>query len=440
MAARTTRLDEEEANGPSPARRERTSRILIRSGALVALICAVAVASVFVAGRFPGDSMDIAWETPTVDKATDRGNWDWLTAGAYGDWLAGDTLVRSGSNAATGHDAGTGKQVWEYRPPGSTKICAAEADADHSVIIVTRDDENRPASDKRQLCTQLAAIDMKSGREIWRTPVPAVSREVRPSDFERPLVTAGGGLTVLAHQGLRAIDVRTGTLRWTAAVPPNCVPAHAMPAVRHVGALLACGGSKKEPDGIPKDAELHAAAFDPATGALLWSTLLGDREPATWGEAGANLVSADPLVVHDVSTIHSFSRGGRPNPPIDSRGMYSFNMAVDDTRLYALHGHYIKKVGNRDTAVAFDLATGRQVWKTDLDSHGKVFHLQNGRLTVVGERRDLLLVPAVRLYLLDAATGKKRDVRRFHYGETPAGEAFEYKGLLIVGDTAYDRS
>ncbi|MFF1778545.1 PQQ-binding-like beta-propeller repeat protein [Streptomyces virginiae] len=407
----------------------------------MALVCAAAVASVLVAGRFPGDSMDIAWETPADDKATDRGNWDWQTAGAYGDWLAGDTLVQSGSNAATGHDAGTGKQVWEYRPPSSSKICAAEADADHSVMVVTRDDENRPASDKRQLCTTLAGIDMKSGREIWRTPVPAVSREKRPGDHERPPVTAGGGLTVLAHQGLRAIDVRTGTPRWTAAVPPNCVPAHALPAVRHVGALLACGGSEKGPDGVPKDSELHAAAFDSATGALLWSTPLGDREPVSWGEYGAaRLVSADPLVVNDVSTIRSFGRDGRPNPPIDSRGMSSFNMAVDDTRLYALDSHYIKKVGNRDTAVAFDLAAGRQVWKTDLDSDGKVFHLQDGRLTVVGKREDMLLIPAVRLYLLDAATGKKRDVRRFHYGETPSGEAFEYKGLLIVGDTAYERS
>ncbi|MEV5975072.1 hypothetical protein [Streptomyces sp. NPDC051921] len=46
----------------------------------------------------------------------------------------------------------------------------------------------------------------------------------------------------------------------------------------------------------------------------------------------------------------------------------------------------------------------------------------------------------MRLHLLDAATGKKRDVRRFHYGETPMGEAFEYKGLLSVGRTAYVRS
>ncbi|MFA7768210.1 PQQ-binding-like beta-propeller repeat protein [Streptomyces sp. NRRL S-448] len=447
MATRTTRSNDDEPNGDSSARRERTPRFLIRGGAIVALICAGIVASVFIAGRFPGDSMDIAWEAPADGTVLDQVNGTQpydsdgtLLYDGDGSWLAGDTLVRSRSYVATGHDAGTGKQVWEYWPPRNSKICATKADVDQSVMVVTRDDENRPASDEQQLCTTLAAVDMKNGREIWRTSIPALDRTRRFGNRERAQVTAGGGLTVLTHQGLRAVDVRTGTPRWTAAVPPNCVPAHALPAVRHVGALLACGGSKREPNGIAKDAELHAAAFDPATGALLWSTPMGDRQPVVWGQGGAHLVSAAPLVVDDNSAYRSFSRDGRPNPPISSRSLSIGTVAVDDTRLYSIGGRYVKGVGTRHHAMAFDLATGRQVWKNDLDTRIGVFHLQDGRLTVVGERRDLLMIPAVRLYLLDPATGEERDVRRFHYGEDPVAEAFEYKGLLIVGGTAYKRS
>ncbi|MFG2297848.1 PQQ-binding-like beta-propeller repeat protein [Streptomyces sp. NPDC048603] len=439
MATDTARPNDDEPDGDASARGGRTRRNLIRGGVIVALVCAVTVAGVLVAGRFPGDSMDIAWRIPGDDKATVPGNAVWPDGD--GSWLAGDTLVRSRLTGATGHDAGTGRQVWEYRPPGRSRTCAIGADVDRSVMVVTRDDENRPASARGQLCTTLAAVDMKSGREIWRTPVPAAPREKTLSDERRAQVTVGGGLAVLTHQGLRAVDVRTGKPRWTAAVPTDCVPAHALPAVRHVAAVLACGGTKNGPNTIPnrfnRDAELHAAAFDPATGALLWSTPIGDREPATWGDGGALLVSADPLVVDEVSAFHSFGRDGRPNPPIDFSSSY---VAVDDNRLYALGGHYVKKVGNRDSAIAFDLATGRQVWKTDLDSDVQVFQLQDGRLTAVGERLDMLLFPAVRVYLLDAATGRKRDVRRFHYGEDPLGRAFEHEGRLIVGDTAYRRS
>ncbi|MER8199773.1 hypothetical protein ABTY00_38420 [Streptomyces microflavus] len=130
-------IEQRRGRRPFASAQETDSRILIRGSALVALICAVTAASDLVAGRLPGDSIDTAWETPADDKATELGNWDWLTAGAYGGWLAGDTLVRSRHNTATGHDAGSGKQVWEYRPPSDSKICAAEADVDHSVIVVT---------------------------------------------------------------------------------------------------------------------------------------------------------------------------------------------------------------------------------------------------------------------------------------------------------------
>lgn len=440
MAVRTTRATGDEPGGDAAsAGGEQNRRILIRGGALAAVICALAVAVVCIAGRFPGDSMDIAWVAPARE-AADESDVDRDAHAGDADWLAGDTWVQSRSGAATGYDAGTGRQVWTYRPPGGSTICAAQADLEQAVMVVTRDDEKRPASDKGQLCTTLAAVDMENGRELWRTPVPAPPREGVPGRFDPQPVTAGGGLAVLAHQGLRAVDVRTGTPRWTAAVPRGCIPAHALPAVRHVGALLACGGTDKGRDGIPQDAELQAAAFDPATGALLWSTPIGDREPATWGEGGAALVSADPLVVDDVSAFFSFSGDGRPNPPIGSRGLDRASAAVDGTRLYTLSGRFVKGVGTRHHALAFDLATGQRVWKTDLDSRVRAFHLQDGRLTVVGDGHELLLFPAVHLYLLDAATGRERDVRSFPFGEDPAGDAFEHEGLLIIGGTAYERS
>ncbi|MFE1409722.1 PQQ-binding-like beta-propeller repeat protein [Streptomyces sp. NPDC058746] len=444
MVTRTSPSNDEEPNSDSSASRRPTRRILIRSGALVALVCVVTAASLFVAGRIPGDSMDVAWETPADVWAIDEGDRERPDAGD-GSWLAGDILVQSGHNGATGQDAGTGRKVWEYRSPGTSKICAAEADVEHSVLVVTRDDENRPASAKWELCTTLAGVDMKSGREIWRTPVPAAPREKRPGDDKRARVAAGAGLTVLAHQELRAIDTGTGAPRWTAALPPHCVPAIARPAVRYVGALLACDGTKKEPNGIADDAELHAAAFDPATGALLWSTPIGDREPATWRSGSVRLFSADPLVVGTLEDTYSFNSDGRPNPPLGGTWSNSLSV-VDGTMFYTtvLTGGGVgsgrKKSPYRESVLAHDLTTGRMVWRSDLDFDIHALHLRDGRLTVVGEDRALHLYAAPKLYLLDAATGKERDVRRFHYGEVPVGEAFEYKDLLIVGGRAYERS
>ncbi|MGW3325669.1 outer membrane protein assembly factor BamB family protein [Streptomyces virginiae] len=415
--------------------------MLIAGGAVAALIGATTAGCLAYTGRFPGDSMDIAWQTPADGKASEQGN---------GAWLVGDILVRSRFDAATAYDARTGAQVWDHRPPGRSRICAAEADVDRSVLLVVRDDENRPASSRRELCTTVTAIDMTNGREIWRTPIPADADAGADAEtghrFERSLIAAGGGLAVIADQGLRAVDVRTGAPRWTAAVPGNCVPGKAAPAERHVAVLLACGapGKPRTGDGMPEEAELHAAAFAPTTGALLWSTPLGDREPVRWDEL-SSIVSADPLVVSASGAgdkasgaYYSFGEDGVPHPRIEFSGDHGHLndelrvAAVDDTRLYALAGYYIKG-GTRHRAVAFDLTTGQPAWQTDLDDlPGVALHLRDGKVTVIVKGSATSALPDEDLYVLDAATGKERDSRSFHDDVAPADKVFAYKGLLIV--------
>ncbi|MFB9593733.1 outer membrane protein assembly factor BamB family protein [Streptomyces racemochromogenes] len=415
-----------------PDRRGRIGCVLIAGGVAVALMGFATAGWLAVTGRFPGDSMDIAWETPADGTVSKQGN---------GAWLAGDTLVRSRSDVVTGYDAGTGKRAWEYRPSGRSEICRAEADVDSSVLLVTRDDDTRPASSKQVLCATVAAIDLKNGREIWHAPIPADDGKIR---FEPNPVAAGGGLAVIADQELRAVDVRTGASLWTAAVPKNCVPGKAAPASRHVAVLLACGNPDKPwHDGTPVGAKLHAAAFDPATGALLWTTPFGDREPVR-PSTDTYVLSADPLVVSastssdaEHGAFYSFGKDGRPNPPIDYNGSYGtldakrpLGTATDGTRLYALAGYYMKG-GTRHRAVAFDLATGRQVWKTGLDdSSGVGLNLQNGKVTVIVKTSPTSTMANEELHVLDAATGKERDVRSFHDSVAPS-KIFEYKGLLI---------
>lgn len=428
-------------NADAPSRRGGIGRVLIAGGAVLALIGAATAGCLASTGRFPGDSMDIAWQTPADGKSSEQGN---------GAWLVGDILVRSRFDAATAYDARTGAQVWDLRPPGRSRICAAEADVDRSVLLVVRDDENRPASSRRELCTVVTAVDMKTGREIWRTPIPADADADADAKvgrrFERSPVAAGGGLALVADQGLRAVDVRTGEPRWTAAVPGNCVPGKAAPADRHVAVLLACGAPDKPrtDDEVPEGAELHAAAFAPTTGALLWSTPLGDREPVRW-DALSSIVSADPPVVSASGTgdkasgaYYSFGEGGVPHPRIEFSGEHGHLndklrvAAVDGTRLYALAGYYVKG-GTRHRAVAFDLTTGRPVWKTDLDDlPGVALHLQDGKVTVIVKGSATSAVPDEDLYVLDAATGKERDSRGFHDDVAPADEVFVYEDLLIV--------
>ncbi|MER5757756.1 hypothetical protein [Streptomyces sp. NPDC002082] len=201
---------------------------------------------------------------------------------------------------------------------------------------------------------------------------------------------------------------------------------------------------------IPGEAELHAAAFDPATGALLWSGPLGARTAVHWSTK-AEFVSADPLVVavtdHESSVTASvlgayYSFGGncRPNPPIDFSGSYGeigpgtrFTPAADDSRLYVVPRHRVRISRFEDRLAAFDLATGQPVWGGSRDDDrlegdsGDQFLLQDGKLTVLAFDKG-----GARLHVLDPATGDQRDVRDLPDGLGFADEVFAYGTRLVV--------
>lgn len=406
----------------------RTKRRLIRTGVALVALCSLTAGC----GFSWAEDMGVAWDTPVDRKAETQGN---------GAWMSGDTLVHSRFDAVRGYDASSGERRWEYVPPGRSAVCHAAADTDGSVLVLTRDGDGAFASAKGKPCATAVAIDMKNGRELWQVPFPATE-----PDFPRlqPYsVSAGSGIAVLLEKDdLHAVDLHSGKSRWTAALPKGCVPGRTAVAERHVAALLACGGTEnRRGDKIPRDAELHAAAFEPATGALLWSGPLGARRPVSW-DARAEFVSADPVVVaasesgdSDSGAYFSFGGNGRPNPPIDFSGSYGeieldsrLTAAVDDNRLYVVPRHRVRISRFEYRLTAYDLATGEPAWGGTRDDDrldgdtGDQFLLQGGKLTVLAWSED-----GARLHVLDPGTGDQRDVLDLPDGLGYADEIFEYK-------------
>jgi outer membrane protein assembly factor BamB len=414
----------------------RTGRTLAMTGAALVALCSL-TAGCFFSGA---EEVGVVWDTPADRKGEPQGN---------GAWLSGGTLVRSRFDAVRGYDALSGKRSWEYVPPGRSAVCHAAADTDGSVLVLTRDGDGASASAKGKPCATAVAIDMKNGREIWQAPLSTTESGLHR--LQPYAVSAGSGIAVLLKKdNLHAVDVRTGKPRWKAALPKDCVPGRTAVAERQVAALLACGGTENVwGDKVPSDAELHAAAFDPATGALLWSAPLGGRRTVSW-EAGADFVSADPVVVaasesgdSDFGAYFSFGRNGRPNPPIDFSGSYGeiqrysrLTAVVDDSRLYALPRHRARNSRNDAYRLtAFDLATGEPVWGGTRDDDrldgdtGYHLLLQDGKLTVLTSR-DRGSYNGLRV--LDPATGEQRDARSFPDDLGPVDKVFEYKDRLIV--------
>ncbi|MEV6326250.1 PQQ-binding-like beta-propeller repeat protein [Streptomyces sp. NPDC051909] len=359
-------------------------------------------------GYWPGSSMTTAWEAPYDRNATEQGN---------RAWLVGDTVVRSRVDAVTGFDVRSGAKRWEY-VPGRADICSTSATADGGVALIFY-------GEPRKGCDTLAALDLTRGRELWRTP-----RTLMGDTSTGDVMTVGAGLAVFrderAHT-VRAVDLRSGAPRWTAAVPKGCGPGRVAAAARHVLAVVACGG------------ELKLAAFDPADGRERWTVPLDARRGVSTG-ADATFTSADPAVVRvgepDGSAPYSyrvFGPDGRPQGVIDEVGGYGqlTGATVDHGRLVALATGDISRGDTFDRLVAFDLASGNELWRETvtgnfMDTAG--WSAQDGRVTVLTTSYKY----GDQFHVHDAATGHEEETRAFRDRLDRGGEILTYEDLVIA--------
>ncbi|MFD0151916.1 PQQ-binding-like beta-propeller repeat protein [Streptomyces sp. NPDC127132] len=380
MAARTSRGD----GGARPLTGGR--RVLGCSIAvLVVLILVGGIASAFLVGSgyVPFFSMKTSWEAPYDRGTSDQGN---------GAWLAGDTVARSRFDGVTGYDVRSGKQRWDYVVPGRADICTVSPDATGTTVLIAYGEKDR--------CGTAVALDLTGGRELWRKPgAPG-------ADAYAGVVTGGGLAVLLDHGGtVRALDLKTGTPRWKAAVPKGCAPGAVGASAKQIVATVACGD------------EMKLAAFDPADGKARWTVPLDERRgvPATMK---ASVLSADPAVVflaedggeERVATL-SFGPEGRPLAHVEGVGDYGSieEVRVGGDRLFAI-ASYEGSQSTWERVVAFDLATGDQVWRSDIgkaDLDG--LDVRDGRVTTV----DLDKKYGDSLYVFDAATGDEEDDRSF---------------------------
>ncbi|WP_345286932.1 PQQ-binding-like beta-propeller repeat protein [Streptomyces gulbargensis] len=389
--------------------------VLVVLGVPLALVGGVASCVASDMGHLPGDAMERVWDTP-YDKE----------AAAYGNaaWAVGDTVVRSRFDAVTAFGARTGERRWEYAVPGRTEICATSAATDSVALVGLMEPQDGKG------CATVAAIDLRNGRELWRTGRLAGAGDPKDGD---DVIATGAGLAVVrdedeqwndapdrrtrpllpGDQAVRAFDLRTGAPRWKAAVPRACLPEGLAVSSKQVLVLLACA------------TEAKLAAFDPADGKERWTVPLGARRPVD-PDSFMSFLSAEPIVLdvqepsqHGVDAHFSFGEDGRRQA--------EFVLGAGETAV--AEGKVFEASGGGVTA--YDVETGRKVWGTGGGSawtETTALHVGGGRVTVFTHSRK----GPEKFYVHDAATGETVDERTFDPDTAPG--AAETNTLFRHGD------
>ncbi|MEV8456433.1 PQQ-binding-like beta-propeller repeat protein [Streptomyces sp. NPDC052095] len=400
--------------GAAAGRRWAPYRPLIALGVALAALGGLGSTLLAGSGYLPFSSMVTAWQTPYDEEPS---------GGGAGVWLVDDTVVYSRFDGMTGYDVRSGAKRWEHAVPGRTEVCAADTDTTTAVTLLA----HRAAGPVEERgngkgCGTVVAVDLADGRELWRTAGAGTGGGT--------VAGVGHGLGVFLDAApgggrLRAVDLRTGAARWTAALPKGCALGDLGLSAKRLVAAMGCA------DGAV------LTAFGPDDGGVRWTVPLDARREADRG-AGLSVVSADPPAVRvGGEAVLSFAPDGRPRSRIPVVGDHGriVRTTVNDGRLLTITSYRNGPGGARERLVAFGLASGDELWRKDIgDGPGKVEALDvtDGRVTTVRtdwEHSDTL-------YVHDAATGDEKDDRTFRdqvadYGN-PVRALLTHGDLLIV--------
>ena len=229
----------------------------------------------------------------------------WTVDAAYGvgaaPLVSGDTLYACiGDEALVALDPSTGEKRWEFRcPAGSSSPVVAGG----RVVVGTKGAE-------------VVALDAATGKPAWRLPVDGMV-SFAPAVVGDSVIVGDGG------RRLRCVDAETGLVLWTKSVRGRF--AGDGPAVGRSAIVVALDSMEVE-------------AFDPSTGARLWSRWMGTLHLSSPALAGGLVIfgSRSTLVA-----IHAAT--GDDAWDLDLEGRVSCPVVADRT-VFVLAGKRILSI------------------------------------------------------------------------------------------------
>ncbi|MDJ0380571.1 PQQ-binding-like beta-propeller repeat protein [Streptomyces sp. G-G2] len=327
-------------------------------------------------GRKPGEDKVLWLKTNSTDLPGGGGD-------ATGQWIVGDTVVKSLYKSLVAYNVNDGKEKWTLAFPA--KICSTpfQTTADGKVVVAFMSGESDQAS-----CNQLKMVDLKAGKEGWTKEVP---KEGLFDIMVTPGLSLTGDTVTVSRIGMAsAFKVSTGDRLFGGSVAEGCQPGSYAGGNGKLVALATCA------DGIE---ELQGA--DPATGKKSWTY----RFPEGWKVS--KVYSVDPLVV-DVKqrdknqrSIMVLGPDGKQRSQLSGDGQFTprCDTTLLDTSLQSCWGVVVDAAANTivlptegasNELVAFDLGTGKTKWRTPAGDMRTLVPLtaENGTLYAYSQSQD----------------------------------------------------
>ncbi|MEU9145874.1 PQQ-binding-like beta-propeller repeat protein [Streptomyces sp. NPDC048349] len=312
-----------------------------------------------------------------------------------GQWVVGDTVVKTVDKSVTGYAVADGKQKWTLALPAQVCAVTRHTTADGKTVVMYRDGESDTAN-----CNQMRLIDLKAGKEGWSKEVPkegAFDLFVDPS-----LAITGDTLTVSRLTRATAFKVSTGD-KLFASPTEGCMPGAYPAGSGKMLGIATCHDA---------DSTVEVQDADPVTGKSTWSY----RLPKGWKVN--RVFSLDPIVL-DLGNRNSKERSivvlgpdGKQRATVTGEGNFAVECGMNhDDSLQGcatavvdagtLYMPTTTDIGTANEIVAFDLATGKAKWRVPAGNKRTIVPMKaaNGQLVAYRKAEydmggEVLTIPA----------------------------------------------
>ncbi|GAB2460601.1 hypothetical protein GCM10027187_30550 [Streptosporangium sandarakinum] len=432
---------------PRPAGRRTGRTVLLVALGLVVLLGIGTGTAWFVSGGFgfggSGDEMGAGeWQVPFTTAGTEVIGTD--ASIAFGAWVTDTAAVRAQKDGVLAYDLKTGKRVWGTPAPGE-QLCGATAG-----IVGGK---GALAYGTAKICDHVAGINVKTGKLLWNTKIPANASRAGEKSLHAPgLVLAGDLAVVRTAKQVSAYRLADGKKAWTSNASQTCETRDVAAAPKQVVVSLSCYGAAGD----------SVVVLDARTGALRGEHRIGEDD----GGIPDHLLSADPVVaawsggessailVLDGSgkKLREFETGEKTdflslnNTIYINGGHEDIRAMVRGNTLYLATFPVNTKGGgiSRDDVMAFDLGTGRKLWKSSGTGANLITFVDSGDAGAAGAAggNGLLVIeeggrnePVPRLTRIDTVTGKAAplaDLPQKAGGESGKAHVHYRAGTLVI--------
>nr|WP_069174427.1 PQQ-binding-like beta-propeller repeat protein [Streptomyces griseus] len=331
------------------------------------------------AGRKPGEAQ-VAW---LRENGVDLPQYGEET---YGPWFAGDIVAKGMYRKVSGYSVADGAERWSLRLP--TDLCAAPSrpTADGRIVVAVEDN----VSESEAECSVLQMIDLRTGKAGWKKTVDRSGMQDGLSHVAMSVngdtVTFGRTSNSTAYRisdGKELFGRREGV----------CQP-YAFTSGPRMLAAVSCQAEPVDP------VRQQVQEVDPVSGAAKWTYAL---KP---GWHVAHIYSTSPVVIslkqddkwaivilNENGTYRSQLAGDGENyavrcteDSVDAGGNLDdcAGAAADASRFYLSTRSEDDLKSSTNKVIAFDLATGKPVWKAPAPSGRTMWPLRmdGGRVLV----------------------------------------------------------